>query len=310
VPSCAGNVCDVGDGCGGTCTCVAPNTCGGGTPGTPGVCGCTPDCAGKGDGADDKCGGVCTCTQASCGNGCCTQDGVCLRHAEQSVAACGTGGDTCGSCSTSETCRIPTCVGGSCASALSDDNAPGQGCAEPDVCCQGNCCTDGTTCGSGGSCVCPASAPYDCNQDGICQECCADGDCSGTDYCENNECTTCHPTPLLCDRNEQCCDFYNGAGDCSGPGIAGTKNCCRFFGQSSLTGSDCCSLFCSHFTVFPNLCFCLPGSASCTNDRNCCSGRCENGTCACDLPGTVCEPGIVGDSACCSKTCRPSGQCL
>ena len=39
VPSCAGNVCDVSNGCGGTCSCSAPNTCGGG--GTPNVCGCT-----------------------------------------------------------------------------------------------------------------------------------------------------------------------------------------------------------------------------------------------------------------------------
>jgi len=65
-PSCP--PCGAGQGCEVDADCAAPNTCGGGSPGTPGVCGCTADplaitCAGVACGsAADNCG-----TSVSCG---------------------------------------------------------------------------------------------------------------------------------------------------------------------------------------------------------------------------------------------------
>jgi hypothetical protein len=62
VPDCRGKACGADDGCGSPClsgTCPPPETCGGGNPGTPGVCGCTPldPCTGDACGiVTDNCG--------------------------------------------------------------------------------------------------------------------------------------------------------------------------------------------------------------------------------------------------------------
>jgi hypothetical protein len=63
------------DGCGGTLqcgSCAAPQTCGGGNPGTPGVCGCTKAtcAAGECGRRADGCGGTLTCIPATDGNTC------------------------------------------------------------------------------------------------------------------------------------------------------------------------------------------------------------------------------------------------
>jgi hypothetical protein len=63
------------DDCGGTLecgSCTAPRTCGGGNPGTPGVCGCTKATCAAGECGQrpDGCGGTLTCIPASDTHGC------------------------------------------------------------------------------------------------------------------------------------------------------------------------------------------------------------------------------------------------
>ena len=110
------------DGCGGTIncgTCTAPQTCGGGTPSNPNLCGCTPKTACP---AGDNCGTVpdgCGGT-VNCGT-CMRPADVRRRHAEQPQRVrlharsttcpagdnCGTVPDGCGGTVNCGTCTAP-----------------------------------------------------------------------------------------------------------------------------------------------------------------------------------------------------------
>ncbi len=103
---------------GAACTvCVAPETCGGGNPGTPGVCGCTPDCAGKVCGDPDGCGGLCT---GGCPNGQTCRHGGCFLP--------------CGSDNTCTSCGGASCACGA-AERLCQDTATGLGVCTSDADC-------------------------------------------------------------------------------------------------------------------------------------------------------------------------------
>lgn len=247
--------------------------------------------------------GSCACTRQSCANGCCTQSGACLRHGDQTPDACGSEGSQCAPCATDGVCERATCAGGACGIAPSDDNASGPGCGAPDVCCQGVCCGDGLTCDGQGACFCPADAPFDCGQNGICLECCSDGQCAGSNHCDNGDCATCRAAPVLCVRDRQCCDFYTNTGGCDGPGFDGSgpeKSCCRFLGVQCMTDSQCCSTICG----FSRTCDCVQRGDDCTSSAQCCDGRCQNGKCVCDPTGTTCVDGVT---RCCSGFCLADG---
>jgi hypothetical protein len=181
--ACQGKNCDdVTNNCGktvscGTCTGTG-QTCGGGTPSQPNVCGCTPNCADKACGAPNGCGGFCpneTCSAPlTCGGGttpnacgCLTATTCCGGPGQPSCSRCCTGkltlgdfgrcpetgtscsrvGPAAGTCASNNDClesfsecRQPTCCGSSGASTTEF----GGDCA---LCCSGECQDDrGRTC--------------------------------------------------------------------------------------------------------------------------------------------------------------------
>jgi hypothetical protein len=119
-----------GDGCGGTLTCgtcTSPQSCGGGSPGAPNVCGCAPMQAcpsGKNCGSlPDGCGGMIACgtctSPQSCGGGSAADPNVCgcaRLTACPAGDSCGTAPDgcggmlSCGACTGAQTCTANHCV--------------------------------------------------------------------------------------------------------------------------------------------------------------------------------------------------------
>jgi hypothetical protein len=102
--------------CGKTC-CTAPDTCGGGNPGTPGVCGCTKlTCqAGQCGTPSDGCGGTLNCggcaQPALCGGGGTANVCGCLADGEVTIAG------NCQACCSKDCCAndVPgqrVCAGG------------------------------------------------------------------------------------------------------------------------------------------------------------------------------------------------------
>jgi alpha-tubulin suppressor-like RCC1 family protein len=115
--------CGGADGCGGTCpnNCPAGQTCGGGNPGTPNVCGCTAEtdagfCTrlGKNCGsvtANDNCGasrtvdcGTCAGTGQSCGGGNPSVANVCGCTAMMDAEFCANKAANCGSVTATDNC--------------------------------------------------------------------------------------------------------------------------------------------------------------------------------------------------------------
>jgi hypothetical protein len=175
----AGDNCGtVSDGCGGTLscgTCAAPQTCGGGAPGIPNVCGCTPKstcAAGDCGNVPDGCGGTLSCggctPPQTCGGGpsgnpnqCgCTPITTC-----PSGFQCGGVPDGCGGILSCGGCMAPqTCGGGGAANQC--------GCTPLLACPSGaNCGTFPDGCGGlltcGGSCA----APQTCGGGGAPNQC-------------------------------------------------------------------------------------------------------------------------------------------
>lgn len=143
---CSGTTCEQGDsnaacGTGGTAcvSCTLPETCGGGNPGTPGVCGCTP--------VDPCTAGVCGTVPNNCGQnvdcgGCDNPTPICVNHV---CTAC----DSTNPCPGTQCCSGGQCVANcpACQSCSAGVCAP---CAD---CCAGDTCQAGDTwahCGTGG----------------------------------------------------------------------------------------------------------------------------------------------------------------
>jgi len=167
VPNCTGRACGADDDCGGPClagSCPAspPNqTCGGGNPGTPGVCGCTPDdpcSAGVCGMVADRCG-----TLVDCGETCAVGQ-ICSEHVcVTGQGSCAVNADFClntsNNCNGICQCRIST-EGDTRCSGL----APGGGndCGE---CGQSSDCAvlypaiRGVFCMAGGTGCCNGTAP-------------------------------------------------------------------------------------------------------------------------------------------------------
>jgi hypothetical protein len=170
VPGCTPTTCvqqgtncgTISDGCGRTLTCgdcTDPDICGGGNPGTPGVCGCTKttcaaqnaQCGTIADGCDGQldcgictapytCGGGTPSTPNRCG---CTQTTCTAAGAQCGTISDGCDGTLdCGGCPPGQTCGEGGVCGEVCGSEF---------CPAPDaICCNGACC-DGC-CGADGSC--------------------------------------------------------------------------------------------------------------------------------------------------------------
>ena len=188
----------------------------------------------------------------------------------------------------------------------------------------GSCC-GGATC-QNGRCACPANKPNNCN--GVCQQCCNDGNCSGgtpkccggvcrrccaagdcpAQQCRTANCTTqgtCSYTVVrdnqsgpLCQSPLVCCD-----GGCCGSGqVCDTRN----------GGSICC-------TPEPPTATCDPpgGEPRCNMTRNNCGvlvdcGPCEEVVCntgACNDRSQTCDYTPVQDLTRCDTESDSQGIC-
>jgi MYXO-CTERM domain-containing protein len=285
----AGDDCgSVSNGCGGmiTCgTCTAPQTCGGGNPGTPNVCGmgtCTPKtCAQQAINcgpAPDGCGntlncGTCTPPQ-TCGGG--GTPGVCGAMCNPETCAqqgfnCGQAGDGCGDVLNCGTCTAPQTCGGAGKPNVCGSTCVPQTCAELGLMCGPafdgcghilNCgaCPAGQFCGGSGKLgVCGAPClPKSCAQQGF--------NCgTATDGCNN----------LL------------GCGTCMAPEICGGG------GAPNVCGPTC----------VPETCVEL--GANCGAQSDGCGNVLECGTCA--PPETCGGGGFVGVCGCSPLTTCPGG---
>lgn len=159
---------------GAACTqCTEPDTCGGGDPGTPGICGCTPSTCPVGANCGtvpNVCGGP-----VSCGAPCANPTPVCVENvctACTSNAQCGAGQVCCdGSCFAGICCADAGC------------QPTGNDCVDHQCRCGPNaaCAENHTCCGTPGHCTDTRTDPNDCGQCG--------NTCSGdTPYCWNGAC--------------------------------------------------------------------------------------------------------------------------
>jgi MYXO-CTERM domain-containing protein len=211
------------DGCNGmiNCgTCTAPQTCGGGTPSNPNVCGCTPKTtcpAGFNCGtAPDGCGGMikcgtCTAPQ-TCGGGTPSNPNVCGCTPLTTCPAglnCGSASNGCGGMIQCGSCTAPQTCGGGTPS-------------NPNVCG----CTPKTTCPAGFNC---GTAPDGCGGMINCGACTAPQTCGGGAPSNPNVCgctpkTTC-PAGFNCDSAPDGCGGMIQCGTCGANQLCTSNKC-------------------------------------------------------------------------------------
>jgi MYXO-CTERM domain-containing protein len=249
----AGDTCGlVLDGCGGTVkcgVCAAPNVCGGGSPGTPNHCGCTPSVttcpAGDNCGTvPDGCGGSVSCGACTGGKVCggnvcgCTPVTSCPAGDNCGTVSNGCGGTvSCGTCSGSSTCGgggtpnvcgcipITACPAGDNCGTISD------GCGGTVSC---GTCTGGLVCG-GNVCGCTpiTTCPAGTNCGTISNGCggtvtCGSASCSSPDTCGGaGTPNTCGCTPVLtCPAGDECGTVSNACGGIVDCGTCATGDTC------------------------------------------------------------------------------------
>ena len=275
----AGDNCGtVPDGCGGTVncgTCTLPQTCGGGTPSNPNVCGCTPKTTCP---AGDNCGTVpngCGGT-VSCGS--CTAPQTCGGGTPSNPNHCGCTPST--TCPAGDNCgTVPNGCGGtvSCGSCTAPQTCGGGTPSNPNQCG----CTPATTCPAGDNC---GTVPNGCGGTVNC------GTCTAPQTCTANHCG-CTPK-TTCPAGDNCGTIPDGCG--------GTVNC------GTCTAPQTCG-----GTGNPNQCGCTP-KTTCPAGDNCgsvpdgCGGTVNCGTCA--APQTCGGTGNPNQCGCTPKTTCPAGD--
>jgi len=283
----------------GQCTCASdmqcapPDTCGGGNPGTPGVCGCTKTtCAAQSKtcgAVSDACGGMLSCN-----------DG--MKDGTETDVDCGGG----------TTCAIKCAQGKKCA-ANSD--------------CTSNFCVDGVCCNSAcaGACQACTAAKKGAGADGACGSVAA-----GTD--PDNECTdqgaaTCG-TNGVCDGAGACAKYAAGttcvAAFCNGSTLnkadtCNASNMCVDGGAVSCAPYTCknaaCLASCAADTDCDALHYCAMSvcvakqvlGAACAVSSHCASGNCVDGVCCDSVCSGTCQAcNVAGSIGTCSNV--PAGQ--
>ena len=253
-------------------------------------------------------------------------------------ATCGAPGDCCsGICSSGRCAAIPADgTGYTCTTLGNACGAPGDCCDSTAACCNVNtgvaqdveCSATEHTCDNGGACnppgnICGASTDVNASQN------CCDGkkdvckpDAKGILRCFGGKSTSCPAgwdasDPSCCIHSGQVCQFRDqccGEAPCV-PGQDGVLRCtlaCTTSGsactgpqdQSCCAGTTCVSTGGGSFACLPPGCSdpscgaCSAVGTVCDADGDCCSGRCEEGTCAvsCVPSAGVC----TADGDCCA----------
>ncbi|MEP7119818.1 MAG: hypothetical protein ABJE95_02865 [Byssovorax sp.] len=279
-PGPAGVACGVGQkcnaagqcGCADNTQCVAPDTCGGGNPGTGFTCGCTKTtCAALGA----------TCGQPS--DGCIAtlscNDGV--KNGAESDVDCGGGGGCATACAMGKVCKVDTdcgsshCVDGVCCTSMCVGtcmacNVPGS---------LGTCSAVAAGASDAVTCV----APSTCDGAGSCKK--ANGtNCVGAMGCASGNCvdgvccaTTCTGTCMSCKVTGSlgaCTNVPSGQTDSNAAVTCVAPSACDGAGACKKTNGQACALNTD----------CVNGSCA---DGVCCNTTCAAPCMACNLAATM-----------------------
>lgn len=314
--------------CGASKRCVDPNACGGGQHVDTETCKCVCDnpgetlCPGTGNCVSNACpegavletsGESCECqcrntakeivgTQCVCKDPNCPNAGE-VRDPDTCVCACPEGTNRCrnslgivacvSECQTGEVLKDCVCV-------------PEVTCAGicPEGCCDQGTCLGGdsnTACGTaGGPCVDCAALGQVC-VNGECKECATNADCDTNVNNAHAICTANNTCDFACNDgftliDGACCANANVCG-----GVCLTSGCCQAgVGQPGTTNAACgtgggaCAVCGAGQTCTSGTCqsTCRAVSTACTDNAQCCSGRCRRGAGA----GTGC--GSNSDCTC------------
>jgi hypothetical protein len=270
-------------GCTDNTQCLSPQTCGGGNPGTPNVCGCTKaTCAtlGKSCGTfPDGCGGTINCddatknggeTDVDCGGAACSQKcaqgKLCVANSDCSGGFCADGRCCDGACNGAcQACNLAGSLG-SCSPIVSNvDNNPANACSGNNSCDMNGACKkiNGQVCVAGGECV-----------SGNCIDGrCCDGTCNGT-----------------C----QACNLVGKLGQCSniGAGVTDPNATVPCINNNSCDGAGACK---------------KNNGQVCAAAGECLSPNCVDGVCCNSGCGTTCQScNVAGSEGTCTNI--PSGQ--
>lgn len=208
------------------------------------------------------------------------------------------------SCIAASDCDLGDCVGDVCCS------SEGGPCRADADCCNvpGLFCNSSSECGFcqplGQRCSAPSDccAPLGC--DGGCcarsgQPCGTSFDCCGTYTCSSTG-TCCAPRDSPCTSDSDCC---SGEGLICDP----VTQVCRLPLGTACTGGSCGGY--PRVTCSRSAGCCIDAYRTCSNDTECCSGRCVSGKCDCsahdEACGGCCDP---LDSCTAGTCCRAYGQ--
>jgi hypothetical protein len=259
-------------GCADSTQCNAPDTCGGGNPGTTFTCGCTKT--------------TCAAASATCGligDGCfgTLQCNSGTKNGAETDIDCGGGGGCTTACGAGKLCLVDTdCATGHCADGVCCNTACGGGCVACNLAGSIGTCSN-VALGASDPVTCVA--PNTCDGAGTCKKVngsvctlatqCASANCVDGRCCD----TACTGTCLACNlvaTPGTCGNIGSGKTDptatvtCLAPNACnGAGACKKANAQTCALGTDCASGKCA--------------------DGVCCNSTCTTACMACNLPATL-----------------------
>jgi fibronectin type 3 domain-containing protein len=286
VPNCAPDTCNVGDGCGGLCGCSATQTCDLETH----LCTppCVKTCAAGACGMSDNCGGICGCSPSqTCNETTQTCTPPCKKKCE--TGQCGMD-DGCGgscTCETGESCDFEKQL---CVPACTPSCEPGA-CGIGDDC-GGKCqCAEGEICDL---------LTHECGP--ACTPSCAAGSCNVFDGCNGTcGCGVGQTCDLETDKCTTPCTPSCAVGVCGIPNGCGKTCACETFETCNVETHTCgttCNPTCAAGACgIPDLC---GGTCGCTGGDICDLETHTCGPCSPNCDGTCGIPDGCGGTCTCS----------